>query len=297
MEQFKISARKYLVAGEFNKVIKYLKQYLDKDMEDIEVFEILGDAYQGLSQADKAVEFYTQALAINPAHLAISLKLSANTLRGRNYIEVLKKLHQLIKPKYYIEIGVCKGGSFQLADPKSIAIGIDPEPQLDLSELPKRHCVITKTSDDYFATEHLAETLQGKPFDLAFLDGMHLFEFALRDFIYLEKYSGANSVICIHDLYPLTAETATRERNTAFWSGDVWKLALCLQEYRPDLDFSLLPCPPTGLGVVRNLNANSSILEENYNEILEKYLKMSFDVLLENKAEKLSLVAVDYLLS
>lgn len=294
MEQFKISARNFLEANEFAHAIESLEQCLEESTDDIEVFDMLGDAYKGLKEFDASIEAYTTALTMNPAHLAISLKLSGTSLVGVNYIEALQAMHQSIDPKRYVEIGVCKGVSFQLASPNAIAIGVDPEPQLNLTTLPEKHKVIAKTSDDYFDSERIMDDLSGKPFDMAFLDGMHQFEFSLRDFINLEKYSDAHSIICIHDLYPLTAVTAARERSTDFWSGDVWKLALCLKEYRPDLAFSLLPCPPTGLGVVSNLDAHSSVLIDNYDDILAKYIEMPFEVLAENKAEKLSLVGSDH---
>lgn len=290
MEQFKLSARDFLAANEFENAIESLEQCLEEATDDVEVFYMLGDAYKGLNEIDASIEAYTNALVIDPAHLATSLKLSETSLAGVNYLEALKAMHQSIQPKRYVEIGVCKGVSFQLADPDSIAIGIDPEPQLDLTTLPEKHKVIAKTSDEYFNSDSIRDDLLGKPFELAFLDGMHQFEFALRDFINLEKYSDAGSIICIHDVYPLTAVTAARERSTAFWSGDVWKLALCLKEYRPDLTFSLLPCPPTGLGVVGQLDAHSSVLIDRYDEILEKYTDMPFEELAENKSEKLSLV-------
>ena len=53
--------------------------------------------------------------------------------------------------------------------------------------------------------------LGGKTLDLAFIDGMHHFEFALRDFINVEKYCSADSIILIHDVYPIDA-TERRSR-------------------------------------------------------------------------------------
>ena len=293
-KQFKILAKESIRSSKFDHAIETLQEALELYPEDRELFELLGDAHKAMENREGAIASYTNALSLDSGHLGIALKLAMVSLTGTNYIQALKAIHQRIKPERYIEIGVCKGVSFQLADAESIAIGIDPEPQLDLTSLPKKHCVIAQTSDDYFNANRIKDDLQGKYFDLAFLDGMHLFEFALRDFINLEKYAAVNSVICIHDLYPLSAATATRERNTAFWSGDVWKLGLCLQEYRPDLNFSLLPCPPTGLAVVTNLDASSNVLIEHYDEILEKYLDLSFDILIENKAKKLSLAGMDH---
>jgi hypothetical protein len=206
----------------------------------------------------------------------------------------LSAAHHQFKPQRYIEIGVCKGVSFSLAHADCVAIGIDPEPQLDLHCLPAKHRVFSETSDAYFAQGRVTKDLAAPTFDMAFLDGMHLFEYALRDFINLEKVAHANSIVFIHDLYPLNAMTASRERFADFWSGDVWKLALCLQAYRPDLDYTLLPCPPTGLGLVKGLNPNSTVLQDHYDEIVAKYVDMPYSVLEQEKAKQLALTTTDH---
>ena len=94
--------------------------------------------------------------------------------------------------------------------------------------------------------------------DLAFIDGMHQFEFALRDFINIEKYCSADSIILIHDVYPIDATSAARERASWFWSGDIWRLILMLNKYRPDLSVNVIAARPTGLAIVQNLDPRFS---------------------------------------
>jgi tetratricopeptide (TPR) repeat protein len=291
---YKESGIKSLKAGDVSTAIESFQKHVEQYSGDIEVFEILGDTYVASNKQKLAIDAYTDALALNPKHTTISLKLSRVLLAGVDYIQALAAIHKHLKPLRYIEIGVCKGISFSLAHSDSIAIGVDPKPQMDLSLLPKKHTVISETSDDYFASGRIEKDLGGQSFDMAFLDGMHLFEYALRDFIHLEKYSHSDSIVFIHDLYPLNKNTAERERFADFWSGDVWKLALCLKEYRPDLTYSLLPCPPTGLGVVTGLDAESTVLQDNYDAILEKYIDMSYNILEGNKRKKLSLADMDH---
>ncbi len=294
IQHYKKSAIKKLKQSDFSSAIELLNQYLKYQSNDIEAFELLGDAYIAIKNNKLASKSYENALALDPKHTTISLKLSRALLAGVDYIQALAAIHQHVKPLRYIEIGVCKGVSFSLAHSDTIAIGVDPKPQIDLSLLPKKHTVISETSDDYFANGRIEKDLGGQPFDMAFLDGMHLFEYALRDFIHLEKYSHSDSIVFIHDLYPLNKNTAARKRFADFWSGDVWKLALCLKEYRPDLTYSLLPCPPTGLGVVTRLDAESTVLQDNYDAILEKYIDMSYNTLEGNKQKKLSLTDMDH---
>ncbi|MCK5855753.1 MAG: class I SAM-dependent methyltransferase [Cocleimonas sp.] len=293
-QNYKEQGIKSLAASDYHAAIEYFKKRLKQPCDDIDVFDKLGDAYIAIGDKNSAASSYTSALEIAPKHTTISLKLSRALLVGMDYIQALGAIHKALQPESYIEIGVCKGVSFALADSDIIAIGVDPEPQLDLDTLPEKHSVISDTSDNYFSSGRIQEDLNGGSFDMAFLDGMHLFEYALRDFMNLERYASPDSIVFIHDLYPLNAETAARERFADFWSGDVWKLALCLQEYRPDLNYSLLPCPPTGLGVVTGLNASSTVLQDNYNEILEKYMKMPYSVLDDDKSKKLSLASTDH---
>jgi len=288
--KFKVSGIDFFKSGQLNNAIEALKKYTEYVSNDEEVLTLLADAYYKKGFDVSAFEYYSQSLAINPIHTSNLLKFSALQLEGPNYTRALKFNHDRLKPSRYIEIGVCKGVSFGLTSPETTSIGIDPEPQLDLDALPKKHVIVSDTSDNYFARDDVLEEFHDQTFDMAFLDGMHLFEYALRDFMNLEKYSNLNSVVFVHDVYPMNKETATRERNSDFWSGDVWKLILCLQEYRPDLKLEVLPCPPTGLGVITNLDKHSSILHDKYDEILDKYADLPFSVIEKDRAQKLLLV-------
>ncbi|MEI2419084.1 tetratricopeptide repeat protein, partial [Arthrospira platensis SPKY2] len=142
--------------------------------------------------------------------------ISGLILPGVDYLEILKRLHLFIKPKNYVEIGVDMGKSFALASLSTVAIGIDPQPKL-LYKIAPSAKIFQITSDDFFQNHNLLTELQGQRVDFAFIDGLHLFEQALKDFINLEKYSHSNTVICFHDTFPLDEITARRDRATGFW--------------------------------------------------------------------------------
>ena len=74
------------------------------------------------------------------------------------------------------------------------------------------------TSDEFFSTHDLREELGGSPVDLSFIDGLHLFEFALRDFINLERAGTEQSMIVLHDTDPPDADMAARESCTPGWT-------------------------------------------------------------------------------
>jgi hypothetical protein len=136
--------------------------------------------------------------------------------------------------------------------------------------------------------------LGGLPIDLAFIDGMHQFEFALRDFINIEKHCSPRSTILIHDVYPLTRLSAERERQTLFWSGDIWRIILILRKYRPDLSVNVIATAPTGLGVVRGLDPGSRVLAERMEQIVPEFLALDYSVLDVDKAGMLSLAPNDW---
>jgi hypothetical protein len=187
---------------------------------------------------------------------------------SKPYLEVLKDVHAALKPRRYLEIGVRDGDSLALAT--SEAIGIDPAPRLTMT-LPASTTLYQETSDQFFR-EH-AKTALAAGVDLAFIDGMHLFENALRDFMHLESYAHPATVIAFDDVLPNHPLQAARQRQTNVWTGDVWKIAACLRKYRPDLLLLLVTSSPTGLLLVAGLDASSRLLREAYNPVVAEFTR------------------------
>jgi hypothetical protein len=173
---------------------------------------------------------------------------------GPPYREVLRLLHQRLRPSTYLEIGVESGASLQLAQQSELILGVDPSPRPGPQRLPAHARVFHMTSDAFFA-EHARSSLLGqRRVDLAFIDGMHLFEFALRDFHNVERWCARASTVVLHDCLPVAAVAASRQRRTTFWVGDTWKALEYLLRARSDLSISVVPCYPSGLVIIRNLN-------------------------------------------
>jgi len=221
-------------------------------------------------------------ITLNP-HLASS---TSKFLNGIHYCDYLKQIHLVVKPLNYLEIGVETGATLAFAQGRAVAI--DPKFQLQGNPIGARietH-LFQLESDAFFARYNL-HTYFPEGVDFAFLDGMHHFEYLLRDFINTEKYCHKNTVIAMHDCYPVNTEMANRETNydrrldpvtRIWWAGDVWKLLPILREFRPDIGVTVLDCPPTGLVLVRALDPTSHVLVDAHNEIIQKYQ----DVTLEN---------------
>ncbi len=177
--------------------------------------------------------------------------------------ELLQGLHQKIRPRTYLEIGIRTGRSMVLSRCRSI--GVDPFFKIDNPI----HCdvqLIKATSDDFFARDEPLAHFDGVPVDLAFIDGMHLSDFALRDFINVEPFMADTGVVVLDDVLPRNGLEAARDRKTEPWTGDVYKVVEILRRRRPDLVVLLVNTAPTGTAVVVGVDQASAILRDAYAE-------------------------------
>ncbi|MGG7509592.1 class I SAM-dependent methyltransferase [Plantibacter sp. YIM 135249] len=181
--------------------------------------------------------------------------------------QFLEGLHSLIQPRTYLEIGVNDGRSLALSRAKSI--GIDPEFGI-LTELECDLQLARTTSDEFFARADPLRHFGGLPIDLAFIDGMHLAEFAYRDFVNVERLMSPTGVIVLDDMLPRSVEEAARDRQTFYWAGDVFKVAEILREARPDLVIVPVNTAPTGVLLVTALDPSSRDLDAQYATRLEQ---------------------------
>ena len=144
--------------------------------------------------------------------------------------ELLSGLHMRIRPRTYLEIGVSNGRSMMLSRTRSI--GVDPGFKIDRPI----HCDIQLsrvTSDEFFAGDDPVGHFDGVPVDLAFIDGMHLSDFVLRDFMNIEPLMADAGVVVLDDVLPRNGLEAARDRKTEAWTGDVYKAVEILRRRRP----------------------------------------------------------------
>ena len=163
------------------------------------------------------------------------------------YRAVLDGIETARKPQWYLEIGSRSGGS--LRHRKCNFIAIDPEfaPGADVLSRVSRMHFFQMTSDAFFEADFIRRN--DLKVDFAFIDGMHLFEYALRDFMNCEANAMPSGVIALHDVCPFNHAMTTRDLGylaaSAAWTGDVWKVMVILQKYRPDLRIDLLSASKT----------------------------------------------------
>lgn len=203
----------------------------------------------------------------DPIHSPPGTAAEEATQGAAHYLEVLATLHKTLAPSFYLEIGVRNGHSLKLS--QGSAIGVDPAPNINTEPLKDTTKIFTMTSDDYFA-DMSRHPLPQAP-DMAFIDGMHLFECALRDFMHIEQLAQPGTLVVIDDIYPSHPAQAERTRRTRVWTGDIWKLHRCLAEERPDLFLLPLDTAPTGLLLVAGLDPTNRVLWDRYNPIVRKY--------------------------
>jgi hypothetical protein len=199
-----------------------------------------------------------------------------------DYLDFLGALATSLAPRSYFEIGTETGPS--LARFTCDALCVDPAFRLagNVTGQRKRSLFFQMTADQFFA-EYDLRLFYPRGVDIAFLDGMHRFEYLLRDFMNTERCCHDGSLILIHDCLPVNLRMADRRRLTDdtedestrfWWAGDVWRLVPILKKYRPDLRVLFLDCPPTGLVAVTDLNPRSEVLRHAYYAILDEFSRL-----------------------
>ncbi len=199
--------------------------------------------------------------------------------RRYGYRSILKKIHESLQPRRYFEIGVDDGSSISLANCPSV--GVDPDFEM-IATLKSPTQIFRTESDTFFADHALCEKIFSDGIDLAFIDGMHLAEYVLRDFINVEKWAGRDCVVVVDDVFPEQFIMAERDRAFNAWCGDVYKIIPILKEHRPDLAihvFEAFAGPyRKGVALIYKLNDADSTLANNSERICEEILEGKYAV-------------------
>jgi len=183
------------------------------------------------------------------------------------YLDFLRGVHEALQPPTYLEVGVRHGGSLALSRARSI--GVDPAFRIR-SELVCPVALYRETSDDFFARPEPCAFLEGDPVALSFIDGLHLFEFVLRDFMNVERHARWWTPIVFDDILPRSVTEAARDRQTRAWTGDVYKIEAALRRERPDLICLRVDTEPTGLLVVLGADAGAERLRTRYEDLVRE---------------------------
>lgn len=160
-------------------------------------------------------------------------------------MELLNLIAEEVGAETYLEIGVRFGACLSRVR-VSHRVGVDPQPMLHQAEPEDRpglegvelHIC---TSDAFFGAPRPC-------FDLIFVDGMHRYEFAMRDLLNALNHVRPGGFVVMHDMCPANAVAASRIRRTTTWNGDVWKVSLDVHRHHPEIGFFVVNSDH-GLGV------------------------------------------------
>ena len=216
----------------------------------------------------------------------------------------VKLIQSLMKQKglkNYLEIGVFNGHVF-FRIKSTFKIAVDPEFQFDvLRRLGKTiinpynvfNKYYLKTSDDFFEQDAPGLFAKNK-IDIALVDGMHEYAYALRDVENILNYLNDDGVIIMHDCNPASKEAARtyeewKEKGmTGQWNGDVWKAIVHLRSLRKDIDVFVLDCD-YGLGIITKRKP-----ENNLNFSPLQISSFTYEEFNANRGQWINLKRADY---
>jgi hypothetical protein len=150
-----------------------------------------------------------------------------------------------------------------------------------------------KTSDAVFA-EDAPGIFKSDPLQLAFVDGMHEYGFALRDIENSLKYLTKDGAIVVHDCNPQTKEAEgsfadwKKRGYSGTWNGDVWKSILHIRSAHKDLTAFVLDADQ-GVGVIVRRPDNNSL-----NFTPQQIEALTFEDFDKNRREWLNLKPWNY---
>ena len=238
----------------------------------------LDDGKALVSDADREAFLLSMRLSrrrMKMLHELDAMKPALPAIRGLRYFRVLNRLHAIMQPKWYLEVGTFTGRSLTLARGNYIAV--DPNFRIEypiVNAGADRMHLFQETSDDFFASRFLEKN--EITVEMAFLDGLHHFEVLLRDFINTEKHMSRDGIVILHDCCPTNHAMTSRVQGEGAWTGDVWKTLLILKRHRPDLTFRVLDAAPTGLVVISGLDPENRVLDEAHDTLVAEYQDLSF---------------------
>jgi hypothetical protein len=264
------------VAGERAEARASVAELVAGRPADVNALAVLAEMDARSGERERAVAHFSRVIASYPDYPGAQGALATLLMPGPSYRDVLRAIHAALRPQTYLEIGVAAGATLALATTASVAVGVDPMPAELEHALPPGARVVNETSDAFFAGHSTKEVFGARALDLVFIDGLHWFEAALRDFVNAERWCTGESTIVLHDCVPISAVTATRERRTRFWVGDTWKAAWALARHRPDLRIRTVLTPPSGLVIVRRLDPTSTRLADDFAAIVQELSPLDY---------------------
>ena len=203
---------------------------------------------------------------------------------GISILEALRLLNERLQPGGYLEITAHSVAPAASIARNVVVITTSGQDSLVAPAGMTRLFVFRGGSATFF-DRHDPRMLLDGPVDVAFFDGLPLFEVALRDFCNLERTAHPGTVVLLNNCLPLDIAMAgrnpedrvrrDRSAHPDWWTGDVWKLLLIFATYRPDLKIYAFDAQPAGLVAVTNLDPVSTAIPDRFDAIVAEYRQLA----------------------
>jgi hypothetical protein len=237
------------------------------------------DAGRACARAGATAEaeaHFREALRLNPGNMDAYDELSHLAMPGPDYYDRLRRVHDLLNPATYLEIGVNVGNSLAGVGAPTVAVAVDPDPRVREPIQVGCH-LYRETSTEFFTNHDVRSLFGGNGPSLVFIDGLHEFPTSLEDFWQVEAISDPDTIVVLHDVIPFDEITQRPQQVYEFYTGDGWKLLHCLADVRPDLSWFTVRTPPSGLTFVTGLDASSTVLRDQHDKLVARYGALAFE--------------------
>lgn len=164
--------------------------------------------------------------------------------KERHSARRVNRIAEFVGAKSYLEIGVAKGKTFlEVRIPHKVAV--DPKFRFETAPHRTENVVFHETTSDAFFAQHP----KSEKFDVIFIDGLHVFDQALRDFRNSLEVSHDRTVWLIDDVVPVDEYSAMTDAKKArelrwqtgntsgAWHGDVYKVIYAIHDLHPEFSF------------------------------------------------------------
>lgn len=164
------------------------------------------------------------------------------SLRSLETSELINCIAKSIDAHSYLEIGVETGLTFNQVKILQ-KTGVDPRFQFDYQGDLRTNLSFHEITSDEFFKKLAKNEIKYQKFDLVFIDGLHVFEQVVKDFMNVINHMNLGGVIVIDDTVPIDEFSVlpsqkdcyrlrieSGRHNDGSWHGDVYKLIYVLSK-------------------------------------------------------------------
>ena len=218
------------------------------------------------------------------------------SLRSLETSELINCIAKRIDAHSYLEIGVETGLTFNQVNVFQ-KTGVDPRFQFDYQGDLRANLSFHEITSDEFFKKLAKNEIKDQKFDLVFIDGLHVFEQVVKDFMNVINHMNLGGVIVIDDTVPIDEFSAlpsqkdcyrlrieSGRHNDGSWHGDVYKLIYVLSKNEKNkiriVTVTDLSNPKTVVwmedGVWSRFEIESRLVDKTFYELFENGIPRSF---------------------